>query len=304
MVQFEFSYRSEWKWKEHFRYSIKGTIATKGFKVQYLNAERLVGLESKDYSYFSNSNFMDGFLHNQIPQIKSKGKEYGVSGSAFIRLKERLDLRIKVEATLSNMFNRKLFLREEGGLKIILQKHDGIEYQLKTDESHGLKEIISLLTFLYDDENNCIILDEPELHLHPQFQSFLLHEIKKIAGSPNDGKKLFFILTHSTHFVDISGIEHFSNCIIFHEDNIPTHVDLKKLDNDDIYRINRFIDRFNNENKQFFFAKHPVFVEGFTDKQIFALIYEKRDIPIGAFGSSIIETGGKEELDMFFRLCI
>lgn len=69
--------------------------------------------------------------------------------------------------------------------------YQGKVYDLKKNESHGLKEIITLLTFLYDDEYNCIILDEPELNLHPQFQQYILQEIKSIAGNPfeEQGKK-------------------------------------------------------------------------------------------------------------------
>lgn len=67
----------------------------------------------------------------------------------------------------------------------MLQKRiGGTEYGLKERECHGLKELIGLLTFLYDDDNNCLIIDEPKLHLHPQFQTFFLQEIRKIAGNP------------------------------------------------------------------------------------------------------------------------
>ena len=54
----------------------------------------------------------------------------------------------------------------------------------RTFISNGLKEIITILTILYSENNHCLIIDEPELHLHPQFQSFLIQEFKKLAGNP------------------------------------------------------------------------------------------------------------------------
>ena len=61
--------------------------------------------------------------------------------------------------------------------------------------------------------------------------------------------------------------------------------------------------RLNTHHKQFFFASRPIFVEGYTDQQLFTLIQEKREIMLGASGGCIIDVGGKEELDCFFRLC-
>ena len=61
--------------------------------------------------------------------------------------------------------------------------------------------------------------------------------------------------------------------------------------------------RLNAHHKQFFFASRPIFVEGPTDQQIFTLIQEKRGKPLGASGMCFIDAGGKEELDLFFRIC-
>jgi hypothetical protein len=44
-----------------------------------------------------------------------------------------------------------------GTLRPKLQKRKGHAYDMREFECHGLKELITLLTFLYDDENNCLI---------------------------------------------------------------------------------------------------------------------------------------------------
>ena len=138
---------------------LKTQLERNGFKVRLLTAERLSGFEKTSYSYFTNSQLNDGLNISSFRHYKNYGQQYGLSTSAFIILKERLDIRIKIEALLSDLFKKTIRLVEEGGyLKPKMQNIDGgEEYGLKEQECHGMKEIISLLTFLYDDSNNCII---------------------------------------------------------------------------------------------------------------------------------------------------
>lgn len=293
--------------KSLFSNSLKQQLQSKGLKVRLLTAERLAGFEKSNYSYFTSSNIDNGLNISYFNNYKSYGEEFGLSTSAFIILQERLDIRIKIESLLSDLFKKSIRLVEEGGyLKPKMQNlAGGEEYGLKEQECHGLKEIISLLTFLYDEQFNCIIFDEPELHLHPQFQSFFLNEIRKLAGNPleDSSKKMFFIITHSPYFLDFRNIDDLKNVIVCHNNEKPTFIEDGSLDSPDEYVLRRFLPRFNTHHKQFFFSSNPVFVEGYTDQQIISLLFEKYEMNISASGSSLIDVGGKEELAVFYRLC-
>ena len=293
--------------KSLFSNKLKEQLQNQGFKVRLLSAERLSGFEKESYLYFTSSQMNEGLNISNFKYYKNYGQQYGLSSSAFIILKERLDIRIKIEALLSDLFKKTIRLVEEGGyLKPKMQNIDGgEEYGLKEQECHGMKEIISLLTFLYDDSNNCIIFDEPELHLHPQFQSFFLNEIRKIAGNPKteQGKKLFFIITHSPYFLDIRSVEDLQHILICHNHQMPTFIKADNLNEQEQYVLKKFLPRFNTHHKQFFFSPNPVFVEGYTDQQIISLLFEKIGLNIAASGSSIIDVGGKDELAVFYKLC-
>ena len=284
---------------------IKNRFSGDGFKPRYLNAERLVGLEKEQEGRYGGGNLKQGFNITHLEDYKSRAETSGLSSSAIIILKQRLDIRIKIEALLSDIFGKTIRLAEEGGyLKPKMQNiAAGEEYNLSESECHGLKELITLLTFLYDPAKNCIIFDEPELHLHPQFQSFFLQEIRKIAGNPieDPSKKMFFIITHSPYFIDLKSLDELSNILVCHYNKIPTYVN--ELEAQDKYILNKFLPRFNTHHKQFFFSPNPVFVEGYTDQQIISILFEKLGINIGASGSCIIDVGGKDELGVFFRLC-
>ena len=293
--------------KSLFSEQIRSQLKRLGYKVRLLSAERLAGFEKSSYSYFSNSELYQGLNISLFNDYKNFGNEYGLSTSAFVLLKQRLDIRIRIEALLSDLFKKNIRLVEEGGfLNPKMQNiNGGEEYSLKEQECHGLKEIISLLSFLYDDEYNCLIFDEPELHLHPQFQSFFLSEIRKIAGDPNQdsSKKLFFIITHSPYFLDLQSLGDLTSLLVCHNGQMPTYVKDEDLDSQDKYVLERFLPRFNTHHKQFFFSPNPVFVEGYTDQQIITLLFEKSGMNIAAAGSSIIDVGGKDELAVFYRLC-
>ena len=286
---------------------LKNKLSTQGFKVRLLSAERLSGLEKESYAYYLNSELSSGLNISNFDQYKEFGDLYGLSSSAFITLKERLDIRIRIEAILSDLFQKTIHLVEDGGyLKPKMQDIYGEkEYELAKEECHGMKEIISLLTFLFDDSYDCLIFDEPELHLHPQFQSFFLNEIRKLEGNPKEekGKKIFFIITHSPYFLDIRSLSEINHIIVCHYHRIPTFIEKGDLDQEDEYVLTRFISRFNTHHKQFLFSLHPVFVEGYTDQQIISLLLEGVGLNVAASGSSIIDVGGKSELAVFCKLC-
>ncbi|HVI72910.1 MAG TPA: AAA family ATPase, partial [Pyrinomonadaceae bacterium] len=73
---------------------------------------------------------------------------------------------------------------------------------------------------------NALIIDEPELHLHPQFETFLLAEMRKIAGDPRTqtGAKLFFLITHSPYLLDFRTLDDLRECVVFHATEAPTYI--------------------------------------------------------------------------------
>ena len=126
--------------KSLFSEQLKQEMQRNKLQVRLLTAERLAGFEKFNYTYFSNSGFNSGLDISNFNTYKSYGEQYGLSTSAFVILKERLDIRIKIEALLSDLFKKSIRLVEEGGyLKPKMQNIDGgAEYVLKEKECHVL----------------------------------------------------------------------------------------------------------------------------------------------------------------------
>ncbi|MGE5574018.1 MAG: hypothetical protein ACM3ZU_13540 [Bacteroidota bacterium] len=157
--------------KTRFAEELRKQFANSGRSVRYLGAERMSGLERRTYDYFTHgSPISRGLDTGNFSYYKTLGAEYGLIADSWIILKDKLHVRVRVESLLSQMFDRTIRLSEQGGfLMPKLQRAGTEEYELREAECHGLKELIGLLAFTYADDYNCLVLDEPELHLHPQF---------------------------------------------------------------------------------------------------------------------------------------
>lgn len=293
--------------KSLFAKKLNEKLKEKGYRSRLLTAERLYGFENTAYDSFGigTDHYKEGFEIQNLERLMGILIENNLSAEAFIKLKKRLDLRIIIQSILSQLFERELNIEEIGGkLSLSLAKPRSSKYDLRKYESNGLKEIISLLTFLYDESYDCLIIDEPELHLHPQFQMFIMNEIRKIIEDPKSNpNRSFFIFTHSPNFVDLRDIKDIDNCIIFHNNTIPTFISSDTMNSIDIGDIESLVPRLNTFLKQFLFATDPVFVEGYRDQQMFSLILNKLNIPFDATGHSILDVGGKAELAFFYKIC-
>ena len=217
-------------------------------------------------------------------------------------LRENSCIREKIEEILSGMFGK--FIRfeelENGQLyPIVVNKSRSVEYGLKDGECHGLKKIILLLTELYSADCDCLILDEPELHLHPQLQISFMNEIRKMSRLHRE--RMFMIITHSPFFIDLRTPDDLIGVVVCHINRVPTHIDM--LSEHDEHLIRRFLPRFNTYHKQFFFSDNQIFVEGYTDKQIFSFLLDYLPQNPNKFGTGIIDVGGKDELGVFFIVC-
>lgn len=290
--------------KSRFTEAIKPLLP----KCRILSSDRLAGLFFKEggdsHLLVSYSNVKEGYNKSNFQHYKSGAEATGIGGDAFVILEEKLDIRIRVEATLSQVLNREIRLEWDSGR--LVPKAYNIKqeaaYDLQKEECHGIKELLVILTHLYDDSHQTLIIDEPELNLHPQFQAFLVQEIRKIAGDPSiPGKKIIFLVTHSPFILDINNKTDLSSIICFQSDySSPSHL----FDKTDI-EISTFatiIPRLNVHHKQLFFSDCPVFVEGIFDAQFIKAVQEFRGVSMEGSGSCVIDVGGNTEIALYHKL--
>lgn len=131
--------------------------------------------------------------------------------------------------------------------------------QLSTGEKSILHLIFSL--YGYDLENGVMIIDEPEIHLHPQMQRNFLQIINDIGKQFNIQ---FIIATHSPVFVNKDNID---NVHRFHSNEMgePT-VKIPQIQESQ-KSLTEILD-YTNSSKIFFVNK-VILVEGKTDEYFF-----------------------------------
>jgi len=167
-----------------------------------------------------------------------------------------------------------------------------------TKASSGEQEILNFLLgiFSLNVQGGVVIIDEPEIHLHPKWQKLLLEIISDLSATKNNQ---FIISTHSPTFVSPITYNHIIR--VYKDDsNKSKIVVLKDVEPFELRDVLHIINGTNNE--KMFFADAVILVEGITDRLVFSKIVE--DLLSNKDTSKIveiIEVKGKHNLDKYRR---
>ena len=76
------------------------------YQVRRLSAERLSGMETETYRQFTNTALNQGFNIEQTDRYRQQAQQGGLSSDAYVELRDKPDLKIRIQAILSEFFNR------------------------------------------------------------------------------------------------------------------------------------------------------------------------------------------------------
>ncbi len=295
--------------KTHLLKGLKGSFNSyTNKKVRFISAGRLSPLEqyrskTDRYHYdIDDAKLGDKSETNYRHEIES------ISGDLHT-LYKRPDILIKVQERLRKLFKRDIKIEWDSGyLKVFfLRVGASNTYYSSAREASGLLHLVGILSALYDDEVGVLLIDEPEVSLHPQLQAFLLKEITRVAGIPSeDGyKKIIVMATHSTEMIKISKTDDllsFIFCNDLKEDPIQIPKDAGELQNK---HVKSLVARLGQEHKLALFSRTPLLVEGPSDVIICNTLSDKLYLNLEAAGSQILPINGKgamTETVKLFRL--
>ncbi|MEG4111117.1 MULTISPECIES: AAA family ATPase [unclassified Microcoleus] len=143
---------------------------------------------------------------------------------------------------------------------ILLKIQENTKFSLD-QASSGEKEILNFLLgiFAYNIKNGLIIVDEPEVHLHPKWQSLLLDLFFDLADFTQNQ---FIFSTHSPIFINQRTISKIVR--VYKSSGKSTIKNFITSNFDESKDLFHIINRHNNE--KIFFADKVVLVEGITDR--------------------------------------
>lgn len=269
-----------------------------GNKVRYLSSNRIGNMEqyrskTNQYSYPID----DYTLGDQA--TKRARLQIETACGDFFAMDERKDVFIKVSERLSVLFNRNIFIRWDAGqMKVFFGKTDSEQEYSVAAEASGLVNVISILAALFDESVEVLLIDEPEVSLHPQLQSYLLREMKNVVKKYN---KTIIISTHSAEMIELNKASDLCNYIFFRKNTLPKQIspDAPELNS---VKLKEFLLRMSLIYNEGFFAKKVLLIEGSSDMILCRYLCNRLDLNLDVAGSQIIPVEGKGQFPIIMKL--
>jgi len=147
-----------------------------------------------------------------------------------------------------------------------------------------------------------VIIEEPEMYLHPQAQRYFYRLLCEMSES---GSCQIIYATHSPIFADVNRFEaqrlvrraaaKTSSVSYVQKKDIPAlseERDRQKL-----------AGRFDPTRNEVLFATRALLVEGHADRAAAMLVAEKLKLDVDAQGVAIVDCGGKSAIPLLIRVC-
>lgn len=299
--------------KTHLLRAIKDALPPhiQGKKIRFISAGRMGMLEQSrsDYDGHRGSRILyDNANFGTKGDVDRRHNIETLNGD-FQTLAERADILVKVQERLKKLFKRDIIIEWDAGtLKVVFARLDTESEPYSAGrEASGLLHLVGLLSALYDDDVGALMLDEPEVSLHPQLQAFLLNEIVSAAGhySESGYKKIIVMATHSTEMLKVLKCDDLLSLIFCHDlETAPVQIPLDSgvLQN---RKIQALVARLGQEHKLSLFCGKPLLVEGPSDALICSFLSQKLELHLEASGSQIlpvIGTGQMPIVSKFMKL--
>ena len=272
-------------------------IAIHGRKVHFLAAGRSSPFEG--YRAAVNSPHSPDMSDAAIGHIDYRNNWWNfesITGDLLV-LDSRADLRLKIEARLQQLFDRSVQLSwSQQGLNVRISPMSGGAPYAANYEASGILQLVGLLAAIHNDEIGALLIDEPEISLHPQHQAFLLEEMEKVAGDPSDpARKLIVIATHSASLLPLRRISELPSITFFNSvrqppAQVPSDADILKRT-----KLAALVARLSTTHRMAMFAERVLLVEGPSDEIIATQLARRLDLRLLARNAQVLPVTGKGE---------
>jgi len=147
-----------------------------------------------------------------------------------------------------------------------------------------------------------VVIEEPEMYLHPQAQRYFHRLLCEMADS---GTCQVIYATHSPIFADVNRFE--SLRLVRREPG--RHSTLSYVRDADVKALSEDRDReklagkFDATRNEVLFASRALLVEGQGDRTAALMVAEKLKVDVDAEGVAIVDCGGKTAIPLVTRVC-
>ncbi|MGA3889322.1 AAA family ATPase [Ralstonia nicotianae] len=256
--------------------------------------------ETKRHSDTASSRSVTSIVNLAVGRLAQKyrmllEKDKGIAASEF-----RDDVNLK---QLTNLLSE---LGYEWSLETINPLKNQYDIRLKKQGSSFLVGAASsgereLLTYLFaifalNVRDALVIVDEPELHLHPKWQKILLQLFIRLAQSTGNQ---FLLATHAPTFVSPESIQYVSRVFSHHQ---RSHI--LRLNTTILPEAKHLLNIVNSQNNErLFFADEVVLVEGLSDRVFFEAVLDRYGRSLSSKSIlEVISVGGKGFFEAYAKV--
>lgn len=159
---------------------------------------------------------------------------------------------------------------------------------LLNEASSGERELLLYLFAFHalNIRDAFVLVDEPELHLHPKWQRVLLETLEQLVLQTNSQ---FLLTTHSPSFISPSSVQYVSRV------HVEGHASrIVRLNSASLPEKRHLFSVVNSQsNEKMFFADKVVLVEGISDRNVLEAVMQKLGLLKKSKIIEIIEVHGK-----------
>lgn len=148
---------------------------------RYLSTDRLMGIMAvNNYPWGAVPSVYKGPpIADSRNSIDRTSREHGTATELLLMLRDDPVVGLKVAAFMRKALGRIIEFRENAGFFDPYVRLNSAEYSLLRDEGHGLRELTILLAAVYSTDWTTLVVDEPELHLHPALAQLWISELNR-----------------------------------------------------------------------------------------------------------------------------
>lgn len=273
-------------------------------KARWLNADRLAGLATSTHVGHLFIPSVDNYPGIPLGtdarrSTGSTAREKGVAHDDLYALQEQPEVGMRVAAFIKRALHRDIELRETAGyLDPYVALGPSTQYSLLREEGHGLRELVVLLTAVFREDWSLLVVDEPEVHLHPSLARLWLGELERVC---RDTGRRAVVVTHEPSLVRPTRAEDLRSLYYFRAGH-PARPLADFVDESDENRVTSSLSENPELVSKLVFSPRPVLVEGPTDVAGLTVALSRTQSPEVVAQTDLVPCGGSSEVALWFEI--